>query len=113
MSSVAPTLFFLLFKAAANASAKDAGGPPDELPLPAAAGGCGVGSPRTSCSKTEGLSSCDLSTFFKAPMPPAPLIEANKASRPISPVASVNEPPPDVPAADIWGGGGGGGAPPD
>lgn len=46
-------------------------------------------------------------------MPPAPLIEANKASRPVSPVVSVNDPPPDVPAAGIWGGAGGGGAPPD
>lgn len=48
MSSVAPTLFFLLFRAAANASAKDACGPPDEPPLLAATGGCVAGSPRTS-----------------------------------------------------------------
>lgn len=106
-------MLFRWFNAAASASAKDDGPPPPlagpaELPVEVGA----TGSPRASCSKVDGFSSCDLSVLRRAEMPPAPLIEASSASLPVSPVASVKPLPWGWLAGCCWArkGGGGGGA---
>ena len=104
-SSLYATLLLRLCKAAARASAIEGGPPP--LP-PDGALGPDPEDP-DSCSNTEGFSNCDLSVFFKEPIP-ADLILASNASRPASPVASDN---PDE-GAEVTDGipiaGGGGGA---
>lgn len=106
-SSLAATLFFLLLKAPARASARDSGWPRAAPPPDDDGGGC---SPFASASKAEGFSSCDLSVFLSELIPPAPLMEDNKASLPESTVGKGGVGPEELKSG---GGGGGGGAPPD
>lgn len=87
------------------ASAKFPGAPG----APAGAPELGVStfSPLASCSITLGFSNCDLSVFLRAPIPPAPLIEAKRASLPPSTAGKGGAGPESA----AGGGGGGGGAP--
>lgn len=104
------TLAFLDDRAAANASANEAGAP--EFDVFAAALDMVGASPFASCSNTLGLSSCDLSTLRSAPTPPAFLIDASRASL-SSDIAGVVCAGPAAGGGvntGIPGGGGGGGA---